>query len=353
MKIMKQGLSLVEMAQQIQDQASRKRDLIANTRQIEMNSDGSLSVEAEVVESFVTTEHTHGQIAQRLNIPTKYYRRMQTEAPQLLAGNVNHWLQENPETRMIRTLGDTARAFLSNRYRCIDNNEIAETVLPVLAEFGDGLKIASIGLTDSRLYIKVVNERMQLDVKVGDPVQAGVIVSNSEIGLGSIRIEPLVYRLACTNGMAIPEKGMKKYHTGRAFENDEEAYEIFTDETKQAEDKALLLKVRDMVHAATSEALFAQIVDQMRESTERKIEGNPVEAVQVLADKFSMNKPEQSSVLTHLIQGGDLTAYGLLNAITRTAQDMESYDRATELETMGSKVLALPKSTWKEIAYAS
>uniref|UniRef100_B8HYZ5 Uncharacterized protein n=1 Tax=Cyanothece sp. (strain PCC 7425 / ATCC 29141) TaxID=395961 RepID=B8HYZ5_CYAP4 len=45
-------------------------------------------------------------------------------------------------------------------------------------------------------------------------------------------------------------------------------------------------------------------------------------------------------------------AYGLLNAITRTAQDVSSYDRATELEAIGSKVLSLPQSVWHEIALA-
>jgi hypothetical protein len=349
---MKQELTLVEMAQQIQDQASQGRDFVADTRQIEMNDDGSLTIQAETVESFTTTDHTHGQIAQRLNIPTKYYNRMREDAPGLLSQNVNHWFQTNPEPRMIRTLESKARAFLSNRYRRVDNMAIAETVLPVLAEYGDGLQIGSIGLTDSRLYIKVVNRQLQLDVKVGDPVQAGVIISNSEIGLGSIRIEPLVYRLVCLNGMVVPDKGMKKYHTGRAIESDEEAYEIFTDETKEAEDKALLLKVRDMVRAATSEALFTQIVDQMRDATERKIEGHPAKAVEVLANKFNMNQSENSSVLDHLIKGGDLSAYGLLNAVTRTSQDLEDYDRATEFEVMGGQVLSLPQSTWKEIALA-
>lgn len=349
---MKQGLSLVEMAQQIQDQASMKRDYIADTRQIEMNEDGSLTIQAETIEEFTITDHTHSQIAQRIQIPTKYYNRMREEAPQLLARNANHWFQKNPEPRMIRTLQGKARAFLSNRYRRVDNMAIAETVLPVLSEFGDGLQIGSIGLTESRLYIKVVNKRMELDVKVGDPVQAGVIVSNSEVGLGSIRIEPLIYRLVCSNGMALPDRGMKKYHTGRALDNDEDAYEIFTDETKEAEDKALLLKVRDMVRAATSEALFTKIVQEMRDSTERKIEGHPAKAVEVLGTKFNMNQAEQSSVLTHLIQGGDLSAYGLLNAVTRTSQDLTDYDRATEFEVMGSQVLTLPQSTWKEIALA-
>ncbi|PZD70222.1 hypothetical protein C1752_16045 [Acaryochloris thomasi RCC1774] len=349
---MKEGLTIVEMAQQLQDQASKKRDFVADTRQLEMNADGSITIEAETVERFATSEHTHAQIAQRLNIPTTYYKRMRKDAPDLLSQNVNHWFLERPEPRMLRTLDGTARAFLSNRYRRVDNTAIVQTVLPVISDFGDDLKICSIGLTDSRLYIKVINERMQLDVKVNDAVQAGVIISNSEIGLGSIRIEPLVYRLVCRNGMVIPDRGMKKYHVGRALDNDDDAYEIFTDETKQAEDAALLLKVRDMVKAATSEALFTQIVNQMRDATERKIEGNPVKAVEVLADSFTLNQSEQSDILTHLIQGGDLSQYGLLNAVTRSSQDVEDYDRATELEAMGSQVITLPAAQWKQLATA-
>ena len=95
-----------------------------------------------------------------------------------------------------------------------------------------------------------------------------------------------------------------------------------------------------------------QIVEQMRDATERRIEGNPVTAVEVLGDKLNVNQEERSGILTHLIQGGDLTAYGMMNAVTRTSQDVESYDRATELEAMGSQVLSLPKATWREIAVA-
>jgi hypothetical protein len=349
---MKQGISLVEMAQAVQDQSEAKRDFVADTRTLEMNDDGSITVESETVETFATTDHTHGQIAQRLSIPTKYYRRMQEQAPQLLAENVNHWFQSNPERRMIRTLEGRARAFLSDRYRRVDNFEIAETVLPVLSEFGDGLKIMSVGLTDSRLYIKAVNERIQLDVRKGDAVQAGVVISNSEIGLGSIRIEPLVYRLVCLNGMISQDHSFKKYHVGRQVGEDEVAMELFSDETMQADDKALLLKVRDMVRAASDIAKFTQIVERMREATERKIEGNPVTAVEVLGDKLNVNQEERSGILTHLIQGGDLSAYGMMNAVTRTSQDIGNYDRATELEAMGSQVLSLPQSTWREIALA-
>lgn len=69
------------------------------------------------VSQSAVTDHAHGQIAQRLDIPAKYYNRMRSEAPALLAANVNNWFQEQPERRMIRTLDGKARAFLSDRYR--------------------------------------------------------------------------------------------------------------------------------------------------------------------------------------------------------------------------------------------
>jgi hypothetical protein len=133
---------------------------------------------------------------------------------------------------------------------------------------------------------------------------------------------------------------------------DEEAYTLFSDETLKADDKAFFLKVADTVRAAVDIAKFGQIVQRMREATEQTIQGNPVAAVEVLGDKFGYSQDEKSGILTHLIQGGDLSAYGLLNAITRTSQDLGDYDRSTDLERDGSRVLSLPAASWKAIALA-
>ena len=62
-----------------------------------------------------------------------------------------------------------------------------------------------------------------------------------------------------------------------------------------------------------------------------------------------MNQPEQDGILNYLIQGGDLSQYGLSNAITRASQDVESYDRATALEGIGWQVATMPIQQWKEI----
>ena len=350
---MKNGKSLVELAQELERQSNAKKDFVASTETMEMTQGGQLVLDnanSDGQYDFSITEVAHSQIAQRLNIPLKYYKRMRELAPELLAQNVNTWFQTQPERRMIRTLDGQARAFLSDRYRRLDNYQLAEVVLPVLCELGDGVKIVSSELTEKRMYIKAINQRLELEVKPGDVVQAGVCISNSEIGLGSLSVEPLIYRLVCTNGMIAKDFSTKRYHVGRAV--DSQAFELFSDETLKADDHAFFLKVQDTVKAAVEKTKFSKIVEQLREAAEKPIEGNPVETVEVLASEFNYSKEESSGILTHLIQGGELTAYGLSNAITRTSQDLDDYDRATDLERDGSRILGLSRTAWKKLAMA-
>ncbi|EDX82482.1 hypothetical protein S7335_1186 [Synechococcus sp. PCC 7335] len=352
---MKSGRTLTEMAQALEAQQTQKKDFVADTRALEMTPNGQLAiVNAETTQQFAITPHAHRQIGDRIGIPAKYYDRMRVEAPQLLQSNVNHWFQEQPEQRMIRTMGTDARAFLSRRYRRLDNFDLADAVLPTLLEM-QGARVVSCELTETRMYLKVVTDRIQADVKVGDAVQAGVCISNSEIGMGSLRVEPLIYRLVCTNGMVSPDRSARNRftHLGRAAADTPDAYELFSDKTLEADNTAFFLKVQDLVRDAVDRTKFEHLVAQMRDTTERRIEGNPVKTVEVLTNKFKLQQNESSGVLQHLIRGGDLSQWGLLNAVTRTAQDAESYDRATELEELGSTVMTLPANQWKQLATVS
>jgi hypothetical protein len=72
-----------------------------------------------------------------------------------------------------------------------------------------------------------------------------------------------------------------------------------------------------------------------------------------LTPTLILTQDEQSSVLRHLIEGGDLSQYGLINAVTRTAEDAKSYDRATELEMAGATVLDLKPTEWRDLALAA
>lgn len=75
--------------------------------------------------------------------------------------------------------------------------------------------------------------------------------------------------------------------------------------------------------------------------------------VRLTSKDFKITENESAGVLQHLIEGKDLTLYGLSNAITRYSQDVESYDRATELESIGYNVLTMPATQWKRINQAA
>lgn len=370
---MKQGKTLSELAAELERQEAAKQDYIADTSrmhfttaittpvpgtttaptrsEIDLLGDGS----TEETNGLVVLDYAHRQIADHLKIPSRFYERLRTELPSLLDENVNRLFRHGPKRRMIRTLDGQARAFLSDRYRRLDNAELARVVLPILTEIPD-VEIGSCEITDTRMYIKAHTPRVRGSV-VGAEVCAGVLVSNSEVGAGSFRVEPFVYTLACTNGMVVSKElggvALRRIHTGRRIGNDDESYRIFRDETMQADDRAFFMAAGDVVRAAVDEVRFRELVEVMTAAAEDRPVTDVAAAVETLAQYEGVSDGEARSILTHLASGGDLSRWGMLSAVTRTAEDVDSYDRATELEELGGKMLAYSPAQWSRIATAT
>lgn len=384
---MKAGRSLQELAAEIERQADVKRDFLASTQAVTMtvpdeareefqrlmarpvgrghqgaaqptltqtpvriaipaNGDGTLT--------FGIRNLAHQQIAQKLQIPQKYYERMAVEAPDLLADNVNHWMHNNPGKQMLRTMDGNLRAYLSESYRIMDYFDYLEAILPILRE--SGLRVESCEVTETRLYLKCVNERIQGKV-VGDVVQAGAVFSTSEVGHGALNVQQMTYVIRCTNGM-IGESMLRKIHLGRkqsggGGDGEAGAWELFTNETRRLSDKALWNQVRDVARAVlTDQSWFDGVVRKANAAHDEKIVGDPVGAMVELQKETRVSEKTRGGILRHLIEGGDLSKWGVVQAVTRTAQDAESYEDATELESLGHKVLELPKASWERIANA-
>ena len=239
------------------------------------------------------------------------------------------------ETQTGEIIDDVAagRSELGIMYLCESN----ETVLTKLL------------LTDSRMYIKVVNTRLEAEVVPGDIVQSGIIISNSEVGLGSVSIQPLVYRLVCSNGMVVNDAQTRRNHVGRVNEASEN-YQLYSEKTLEADDKAFAMKIQDTVRAVVDEVRFTRVVNMMREAKDAPMNTAAVPGIVKLVSKdFHITDDESSGVLQRLIEGNDLTLYGLSNAVTRHSQDVKDYDRATALEGIGYNILSMPARQWSRI----
>lgn len=288
---MKTGKTLMELAAEVQRQAEAKRDFVSASASLKYLGDKD-AIEVEGFGHFGVNEHAHNQLGAHLGIPAKYYDKMRESAPALLEANVNYWLRSNDDRRMVRTLDGEVRAVLSDKYRPLDNLDLLETVLPVLGQ--QEMEVISSEVTEKRLYLKVLTPKVTFEIKKGDVVQAGLVISNSEVGAGSLSVEPLLYRLVCTNGMIANDSKMRKYHVGRgnsAF--GEGAAEFFRDETRALDDRAFWAKVRDLVGAAVSQINFQRIAERFFEVEKNIIEADPVRVVEVFAKQNTLNQSEK------------------------------------------------------------
>lgn len=349
---MKEGRTLQELAVELQRQRNSMRDFKAPTSKLSMYDDGQFAMDTggATPTSFETNNLFLGQLASWADIPKKYFDRLATEARPLLAENVNHWLNAKNETRLIRTVDNTVRAFLSHRYRMIDNIDVVETVLPVFAEHE--VATVSTDVTPGHLYIKAVDQRRTVEIKKGDAVQIGVCISNSEVGLGAVHVDPLVFRLVCLNGAIVADAGLRKFHIGKQLREFDDAVEVFKDDTVVADNKAFFLKLRDVVNAAFDQAQMTDLLQSIEAGTKRRLgdDWQQLETVvELTGKKHGMSEAESQSVLKHLIQGNDLTQWGLANAVTETSKHTITYERATELETIGGSIMTLDEENWKEL----
>jgi len=353
---MKQGRTLVELAQEVERQAQLKHDFKIKTSALTLFNGTDIGFETSQGPTlFEVTEHTHNQIGTRLGIPAKFYDQLRESYPDMLDFNVNELFRRKPETRMIRTLEGKARAFLSDRYARRDNFDLMKYVLPDLLEAGTsiGLGLASCEITERKLYLKFVTPKLEGEVRVGDPVRAGGIISNSEIGEGYVTAYPFVERLVCENGMVLEEYGQRKAHVGKRITADEDAMEIFSDETIQADDHAFWLKVRDSIRTVLKPEMFQKLLSKLKDSTSIKIDGNPENVVEELSNRYVLGNEERGAVLRNLIEGGiGYTKWGLANAVTALAGETANYDRATELEKLGGTIINLDPKSWISLAAA-
>lgn len=355
---MKTGRKLETLVSELLRQAQTKRDFLTPAKRLQFRNDGPAPVlEIDLhqgAESFPLRETGHQQLAERLEIPKAYYDRMRDEAPWLLEENVRTWLNRSEKQYLVRTLDGDARAVLSDRYRVLDNDDLANVALPVLMEHG--FDVVSTEITERKFYLKAVTARVQAEVKPGDVVQAGIVISNSEIGQGTLKIEPLLFFLVCSNGLVMPEASMRRQHVGRHIGELESAERYYQHETRRADDAAFWLKVRDVLAGTLREPAFTAYLEKLRGAAEQPIAADPIEVVEVTAKKYRMTDPEKNSVLRHFLGGHngrqELNRYGLMQAVTRASQDADDYDRASELEQLGGQIIELAPGQWKQIAEA-
>lgn len=380
---MKRGMSLESLLNTVIEQRNSKRDFVANTKE------SIAMVEAEdmpkgvamvllktgetELERFSITENCHRQIAGRLGIPLKHYFRMLEDYRHLIVQEVNEIFRKEPQTRLLRTLDGKARAFLSDRFRTIDNDEVIERALPPIVRGDVPSQLLSSNVTENNMYIKVLFTGDNLAQDIGelarpqnhiggqangstrDIIRPGAIIKNSETGHGSLEIDGFFYRDFCLNGCVYGQESIFKYnrrHIGGKLESNGD-FELFSDETKRKQNELIVAELVDSMSALTDPANVRKMGDALRATKEGPQVQDAFAAVDQLAKEVDIRDGEKQDIITNLLTDGDFTRWGMLNAVTKVANtDAVDYDRACELENIGAQIIDMQMRTWNRVAEA-
>lgn len=366
---MKKGLSLTDFATEVQNRDQAKLDYLAPVKLLDVSTNGHTSLVLREVEDAAGNELAplpingiaHGQLAGYLGVPKAFYDHVQRNTATIRDPNdptlalydtlVNGLLRSCPpeDTRLVRTLFGETRGFLSDRYRQMDNLEILTRLLPVI----QGLPAvnwneSSLQVTDSRMYLQLVDTSKPKVIQSGthhrldDVLQRGVVITNSEVGMGSFAVQPLVFRQVCSNGLVITEYAQRKFHIGGR--NSGDAGIVWQSDTQKARNELTIMEMRDLMITAMSDEFLDKIAARAQDAADQTIKGTQVEhVIKNVTERFRMTNDEGKAMTGHFIEEGDLSLWGLVNSITRAAQDVESYDRSVELQAVGGNILALPK----------
>lgn len=375
--------SLADLAALLQDQHARKIDVVASASAftsrngvIHVNgTEQQLSLDGVTTTAgaYNPTEVFDGHIAEKLDIPVKYVRRMRVERPDLYDATVNGWIhggsynregyqqlaEKDARSFLFRGFKNddgevgVARALLSQRYGITDNLDVLMAVLSGVRASGVEIDVQSADLTDRRMYVKIAapavatlapellkGYRSPYSGNSGDEnptVFAGFIVSNSEVGGGAFTITPRLIVQVCTNGLTLTKDAMRSVHLGGKME---EGVVVWSEDTQQKNLDVITAKARDAVATFLDVEYVKKAVAKLEQAAGVPV-SNAAETIEVIGKKLAFSQAEINLTLDHFIKGGQLTAGGIMQAVTSAAQSIEDADAAMEFEAKGVEAMEL------------
>lgn len=387
-------VDLQTLATALNDQRTRALDVVADARSLTveggalilrgteavLSEDGVSSVDGRYVPTTVGDEG----LAEKLGIPTPYLRRLRSDAPDLYDANVGGWLARDERRFMLRLLrgGDVVeahgvlRAFLSDSYRTVDNFDVLLAALEGMREAGVSEPRIQADLTDRRMYVRVTvpeiaayapdllaGYRSPFDGGAADAggwtpdrvahaaagegsayvpgsepiVFGGFVITNSETGNGGYNLTPRLEVKVCANGLTIAADAQKKIHLGPKLDT---GVVRASDRTLQANLELVKAQTADAVRTFLDVDYVQAKIREMEKSAGVKVT-DPQKTIATVSKQLGFTKDQQAEILNHFVVGGQLTAGGVMQAVTSVAQTLADGDAAWDMEAAGLPALEM------------
>lgn len=342
-----------EIIKEIERQKKTKKDFVGDSRFLSVAPvEGQISLRIDIKKAsqmgeadlFSLTRTGRVQLANALHIPMTLWDRMEKDPKHQgkLGELATHFLREEPSDRLVRTLDGKMRAFLSPRYRTLDNADLFFVSAEEFEKAGAEIWDARLSEDSFRLYAVQPGISARIDddsdgnkfEAAPDEHIAAVSISNSETGRGKLKVRPCTLRKVCWN-WNVWDETLAQIHLGR--EREEEGW--ISEETQKLEDKVVWAKVKDVIKTAFNKEKFEEVIAKLRGAKKDK-DPDPVKTVEAAVEFTGLPQSSMDAIRAKYLGEKDYTRYGLVQAITVQAHENVSDEEKDAFDDAGAKVLA-------------
>ena len=280
--------------------------------------------ETNILHRLDMTNWALSQICAKYHIPASYICDLLENKDMFFLAQDNlctHFRQDKlPEKEMfLRETSGTLCGYLSNRYSVYDDIDLMPIIKSSLESCGEYTAKNKI-VSPEELRIRFVDKN-KFSVN-GDEYSVAFDISNSRVGRSSVRVQFLVYRWACTNGMIIgggKSELFTKKHFGISADNIE-------------------LEISSLIK--NSSTLVAQVKENIEKSGRRRISEQDLKE---LSNEFRLsvyNNIKTTIEINNMLreQQYDMTMLGYANSVAQLAQNY-SIETRLAMEGFAGKLL--------------
>ncbi|GGQ83559.1 DUF932 domain-containing protein [Couchioplanes azureus] len=368
-------IDLNTMARLLNDQKARAVDIIAGAAAIQC-VDGRLVVQGTLPQlgsegvtltagTYTLTDISLGGVGDKLGVPVAYLRRMASDNVALLDANVNGWLTHDERRFLVRCLhhdtaaaapGDgVARAFLSDRFLRIDNLDVLMAALDGIRQAGVAVEVASCDLTERRMYVRFVSPEVQVmapdllrnyrspfDGRRGSDlpvISGGFMLTNSETGFGRYTVAPWLRVEVCRNGQTVDRGVLSRTHIGSRI-TDTDGIINPSSQTMRTLLELITAQTTDAVRAYLDVDFVTRAVQELEKAASTPV-AKPDDTIKMVSQKLRYTEEQQQGILAHFISSGDVSAGGVMQAVTSYGRSVADADAAYRMETTATQALHL------------
>ncbi len=264
-------------------------------------------------------------LSNRLGIPGNYA----TKCPEdLLAYNMNYWLQSLNKQLLIRHDGQDIRAILSTAYNPVSNLDVIDVVAKYYAD--DPEVKVRYELNNNKMVAQFIGPTITSPVDPSDPCAFGMSISNSEVGYASVKSVGLLYRLVCKNGLMAGDS-VEQWRRTHRYDAD--------------------LSVGEMRESLNNLAAhLPNLLDDFMKSKEIEL-ADPIATFELIRNSFNLAKIQLEQVQSAFLEEPEFSKFGVVNAITRAGNSKElTLEHRNELQRVGGHVLEMTEKAFTRVS---